>query len=109
MEITLIVLPIFAPALQNVDFGPHLGKRGPILFLTWFVIVMSVNLQTSLLTAPFGFTLFYIKGAVPPTIGMGPIYRGIVPVVARQSAGLLLILAFPQIASWLPKSVGFLN
>lgn len=109
IEITLIVLPVFAPVLQAVDFGPHLGNGGPILFLTWFVIMMSVNLQTSFLTPPFGFTLFYMKGTVPPSIGMGHIYRGIVPFVVLQLIGLLMILAFPQIALWLPRTVGFLN
>jgi hypothetical protein len=97
------------PVLQAVDFGPHIGQGGPILFLTWFVIMMSVNLQTSFLTPPFGFTLFYMKGTVPPSIGMGHIYRGIIPFVALQLIGLLLLLAFPQIALWLPRSVGFLN
>ncbi len=109
IEITLIVLPVFAPVLQLVDFGPHIGSGGPIIFLTWFVIMMSVNLQTSFLTPPFGFTLFYMKGTVPPSIGMGHIYRGIVPFVVLQLVGLLLVVIFPQIALWLPKSVGFLN
>ncbi|MEO8133491.1 MAG: TRAP transporter large permease subunit [Betaproteobacteria bacterium] len=109
IEITLIVLPVFAPVLHGVDFGPHLGEGGPILFMTWFVIMMSVNLQTSFLTPPFGFTLFYMKGTVPPSINMGHIYRGIVPFVVLQLIGLLLILAFPQIALWLPRTVGFLK
>jgi len=109
IEICLIVLPIFAPILKGVDFGPHLGDGGPILFLTWFVIMMSVNLQTSFLTPPFGFTLFYMKGTVPPSINMGHIYRGIIPFVLLQVVGLLLIVAFPQIALWLPRVAGFLN
>jgi tripartite ATP-independent transporter DctM subunit len=109
IEITLIVLPVFAPVLQGVDFGPHLGDGGPILFLTWFVIMMSVNLQTSFLTPPFGFTLFYMKGTVPPSINMGHIYRGIIPFVVLQLVGLMLILAFPQIALWLPRAAGFLH
>jgi len=109
IEICLIVLPIFAPILKGVDFGPHLGDGGPILFLTWFVIMMSVNLQTSFLTPPFGFTLFYMKGTVPPSITMGDIYRGIVPFVILQLVGLLLIIAFPQLALWLPRVAGFLS
>jgi tripartite ATP-independent transporter DctM subunit len=109
IEICLIVLPIFAPILKGVDFGPHLGDGGPILFLTWFVIMMSVNLQTSFLTPPFGFTLFYMKGTVPPSINMGHIYRGIIPFVLLQMVGLLLIIAFPQLALWLPRVAGFLN
>lgn len=109
IEITLIVLPVFAPVLKAVDFGPHLGQGGPILFLTWFVIMMSVNLQTSFLTPPFGFTLFYMKGTVPRSITMGDIYRGIIPFVLLQIVGLALVLAFPELALWLPRSAGFLN
>ncbi len=108
IEITLIVLPVFAPILQGVDFGPHIGEGGPIVFLTWFVVMMSVNLQTSFLTPPFGFTLFYMKGTVPPSINMGHIYRGIIPFVALQLIGLGLIMAFPQLALWLPQWSGFL-
>jgi tripartite ATP-independent transporter DctM subunit len=109
IEICLIVLPVFAPVLQDVDFGPHIGAGGPIVFLTWFVIMMSVNLQTSFLTPPFGFTLFYMKGTVPPEISMAHIYRGIVPFVLLQLLALALTIAFPEIALWLPRSVGFLS
>src|SRR5512134_2418712 len=108
IEICLIVLPVFAPVLQAVDFGAHLGEGGPILFLTWFIIMMSVNLQTSFLTPPFGFTLFYMKGTVPPEVTMAHIYRGIVPFVLLQLAGLVLVIAFPQLALWLPRASGFL-
>ena len=108
IEITLIVLPVFAPILQGVDFGPHIGDGGPIVFLTWFVVMMSVNLQTSFLTPPFGFTLFYMKGTVPPSINMAHIYRGIIPFVVLQLIGLSLVLSFPQIALWLPRWAGFL-
>ena len=109
IEITLIMLPVFAPVLQGVDFGPHLGQGGPILFLTWFIIMMSVNLQTSFLTPPFGFTLFYMKGTVPPSVTMADIYRGIVPFVLLQLIGLVLVLLFPQLALWLPRMAGFLS
>jgi tripartite ATP-independent transporter DctM subunit len=109
IEICLIVLPIFAPVLKGIDFGPHLGEGGVIVFLTWFIILMSVNLQTSFLTPPFGFTLFYMKGTVPPAITMAHIYRGIVPFVIIQLAGLVLLLAAPELALWLPRKVGFLQ
>ncbi len=109
IEICLIVLPVFAPVLQGVDFGPHLGQGGPIVFLTWFIIMMSVNLQTSFLTPPFGFTLFYMKGTVPKGVTMAHIYRGIIPFVLLQLAGLVLTIVFPQLALWLPRSVGFLD
>jgi len=109
IEICLIVLPIFAPILQTVDFSSHLGMEGSIAFLTWFVVMLSVNLQTSFLTPPFGFTLFYMKGTVPQGITMSTIYRGIVPFVVLQLVGLLLVLTFPSLALWLPKVSGFLN
>ena len=54
--------------ITGVDFGHHLGPGGPILFLTWFIIMMSVNLQTSFLTPPFGFALFYLRGVAPPEV-----------------------------------------
>ena len=109
IEICLIVLPVFAPILKGVDFGPHIGGGGPIVFLAWFIIMLSVNLQTAFLTPPFGFTLFYMKGTVPPSVTMGHIYRGIIPFVILQLVGLVLVIAFPEIALWLPRSVGFLN
>jgi tripartite ATP-independent transporter DctM subunit len=109
IEICLIVLPIFAPVLKGIDFGPHLGEGGVIVFLAWFIILMSVNLQTSFLTPPFGFTLFYMKGTVPPAITMAHIYRGIVPFVVIQLVGLTLLLAAPELALWLPRKVGFLQ
>jgi tripartite ATP-independent transporter DctM subunit len=109
IEICLIVLPVFAPVLQAVDFGAHLGEGGPILFLTWFIIMMSVNLQTSFLTPPFGFTLFYMKGTVPKEITMAHIYRGIIPFVILQLIGLTLVIAFPNLTLWLPRAAGFLN
>jgi tripartite ATP-independent transporter DctM subunit len=109
IEICLIVLPVFAPVLKAVDFGPHLGEGGVIVFLTWFIILMSVNLQTSFLTPPFGFTLFYMKGTVPPSITMAHIYRGIIPFVVLQLIGLLLTMVLPELALWLPRKVGFLN
>jgi tripartite ATP-independent transporter DctM subunit len=109
IEICLIVLPVFAPVLKGVDFGSHLGEGGVILFLTWFIILMSVNLQTSFLTPPFGFTLFYMKGIVPPSVTMAHIYRGIVPFVILQLIGLVMAMALPELALWLPRRVGFLN
>jgi tripartite ATP-independent transporter DctM subunit len=109
IEICLIVLPVFAPVLQGLEFGPHIGDGAPIVFLTWFIIMMSVNLQTSFLTPPFGFTLFYMKGTVPRTVTMAHIYRGIIPFVILQVIGLALVIAFPEIALWLPRSVGFLD
>jgi tripartite ATP-independent transporter DctM subunit len=109
IEICLIVLPIFAPVLRDVDFSAHLGQGGSTVFMVWFIITISVNLQTSFLTPPFGFTLFYMRGTVPPSVTMGHIYRGIVPFVILQLIGLALALAFPSLVLWLPRAAGLLN
>ncbi len=109
IEICLIVLPIFAPVLRDVDFSAHLGQGGSMVFMVWFIITISVNLQTSFLTPPFGFTLFYMRGTVPPSVTMGHIYRGIVPFVALQLIGLALAIAFPSLVLWLPRAAGLLN
>jgi TRAP-type mannitol/chloroaromatic compound transport system permease large subunit len=104
VEITLIVLPVFAPIIELLDFGDHIAKSDVIY---WFAILMAVNLQTSFLTPPFGFALFYLKGVAPPEVKIQNIYRGIIPFVCLQLVGLGLVMAFPQIAMWLPNK--FLN
>ena len=107
IEICLIVLPVFAPILKALDFGTHLSS--PRDFLPWFAVLVAVNLQTAFLTPPFGFTLFYMKGTVPPSVTMAHIYRGIVPFVVLQVLALVLALAFPEIVLWLPRATGFLD
>jgi tripartite ATP-independent transporter DctM subunit len=99
IEITLIVLPVFAPLLRLLDFGEHVAK--PEL-LPWFAILLAINLQTSFLTPPFGITLFYMKG-VAPSIPMQALYRGIVPFVILQLIGLAVVVGFPEVALWLPR------
>jgi len=101
IEITLIILPVFAPIIMGLDFGDHVGA--PSLTVIWFAVMMAMNLQTSFLTPPFGFALFYMKGAAPKSITIQDIYRGIVPFVLLQVAGLVAILIWPQIALWLPQ------
>ncbi|MCZ7660208.1 MAG: TRAP transporter large permease subunit [Xanthobacteraceae bacterium] len=109
IEISLIVLPVFAPMLQGLDFSQHLGPGPNVVFLTWFVITLAVNLQTSFLTPPFGFTLFCMRGTLPPEVGMASLYRGIVPFVLLQLAGLALVIAVPDLVLWLPRRAGLLN
>ena len=99
IEITLIVLPVFAPIIELLDFGDHVAK---IDLVYWFAILVAVNLQTSFLTPPFGFALFYMKGVAPREVKIQSIYLGIIPFVLLQVVGLSLIIAFPQIALWLP-------
>jgi tripartite ATP-independent transporter DctM subunit len=100
IEITLIVLPVFAPIIELLDFGNHLGPRDVVY---WFAILMAVNLQTSFLTPPFGFALFYLKGVAPPEVRIQQVYVGIIPFVILQIFGLALVMAFPELALWLPR------
>ena len=99
IEITLIVLPVFAPVIALLDFGDHVAKLDLVY---WFAILVAVNLQTSFLTPPFGFALFYMKGVAPPEVKIQQIYKGIVPFVGLQLIGVTLIIAYPEIALWLP-------
>jgi len=102
IEITLILLPIFAPILRIMDLGDHIPQE-QIIF--WVAILITINLQTSFLTPPFGFALFYLKGAVGTMLSMSDIYRGVVPFVVLQMAVVGLVMIFPQIAMWLPDVV----
>ncbi len=98
IEITLIVLPVFAPLIGTLDFGDHVPKADIVY---WFLILLAVNLQTSFLTPPFGFALFYLKGIAPKEIKIQSIYLGIIPFVIIQLIGLILVMIFPQLALWL--------
>jgi tripartite ATP-independent transporter DctM subunit len=100
IEITLIILPVFAPIITALDFGTHVPY--PELTVAWFAVLMAVNLQTSFLTPPFGFALFYMKGAAPKSITLQHIYKGIIPFVLLQILGLIILLAWPELALWLP-------
>ena len=83
-----------------MDFGDHVAK---IDIVYWFAILMAINLQTSFLTPPFGFALFYMKAVAPSTVRIQEIYRGIIPFVLLQLTGLILVATFPEIALWLPR------
>ena len=101
IEITLIVLPVFAPLIGGLDFGDHLPKADVV---HWFAILMAVNLQTSFLTPPFGFALFYLKGIAPKEVKIESIYLGIIPFVILQLLGLIVVMIWPQVALWLMRS-----
>ena len=100
IEITLIVLPVFSPLIKTLDFGDHVPQADIVY---WFMILMAVNLQTSFLTPPFGFALFYIKGIAPKEVRIQSIYKGIIPFVILQLIGLVLVMAFPQLSLWLMR------
>jgi tripartite ATP-independent transporter DctM subunit len=95
VEITLIILPLVAPVIINLGFD-----------LVWFTILFAVCLQTSFLTPPVGFAIFYVKGICPPEINVTDIYKGVMPFIVLQLLGLMLVFFFPGIVTWLP-SVGF--
>jgi TRAP-type mannitol/chloroaromatic compound transport system permease large subunit len=94
IEITFVVVPIIAPVLLKMDINP-----------IWLGVMMAVNLQTSFLTPPFGFALFYLRGVAPPQITTGQIYRGVIPFVIIQLFALAIIGLFPGLVTWLPKMV----
>jgi len=73
--------------------------------MLWFAILIAMNLQTSFLTPPFGFSLFYLKAAAPPEVKIQHIYRGVIPFILIQITVLGLIIAFPEIVQWLPDLV----
>jgi|TARA_R110002072_G_scaffold123048_2_gene258088 TRAP-type mannitol/chloroaromatic compound transport system permease large subunit len=100
IEITLIVLPVFSPIIEAMDFGAHVDKFEVVY---WFAILLAVNLQTSFLTPPFGFALFYLKAVAPKNVKIEQIYKGIIPFVILQLIGLAMVMAFPDIALWLPR------
>ncbi len=102
IEITLIVFPIFAPIIAQLDFGSHVPQAN---MMHWFALLVAINLQTSFLTPPFGITLFYMKGCAPSSIAITDVYKGIIPFVLLQIIGLLLVIALPDIALWLPNTI----
>jgi tripartite ATP-independent transporter DctM subunit len=100
IEITLIVLPVFTPMISQLDFGNHVPKAE---VLQWFAILMAVNLQTSFLTPPFGFALFYLKGIAPKEVKIESIYLGIIPFVILQLMALIVVMIWPNVALWLMR------
>ena len=94
IEITFVVVPIVAPVLLALDIDP-----------VWLGVMMAINLQTSFLTPPFGFALFYLRGVAPGSVRTMDIYRGVIPFVFIQLAMLGLLALFPQIATFLPELV----
>ena len=91
IEICFIVVPVIAPVAIHMGLDP-----------LWFALLIALNLQTSFLTPPFGFSLFYLKASAPPTLKLQSIYQGIIPFVGVQILVLILMIAFPQISLWLP-------
>lgn len=91
IEITLIVLPLVSPVVQSLGFD-----------LVWFTVLFAVCLQTSFLTPPVGFAIFYLKGVAPESVSISVIYRGVVPFILLQLIGLVIIFMWKDIVTWLP-------
>jgi len=96
IEISYIAVPLFLPVFvsQGVD-------------LVWLAMLICVNLQTSFLTPPFGWALFFLKGVAPPEVTTRQIYIGVIPFILMQILAVVLVFHFPQIALWLPKAIGW--
>lgn len=94
IEITFVVVPIVAPALLAMGLDP-----------VWLGIMIAINLQTSFLTPPFGFALFYLRGVAGDAVSSMDIYKGVMPFIAIQLAILLLLSVWPSLATWLPKTI----
>jgi tripartite ATP-independent transporter DctM subunit len=94
IEITFVVVPIIGPVLLQLNLDP-----------IWLGVMIAVNLQTSFLTPPFGFALFYLRGVAPPEVTTLQIYRGVIPFVLIQLFMLILLSLFPGMATWLPEAV----
>ena len=93
-EIIFIVIPITAPILLALDIDP-----------VWLGVIVGVNLQTSFLTPPFGFALFYLRGVAPPELPTSAIYKGILPFVVLQIIAIAILFTFPGIVTWLPRLI----
>jgi len=94
IEITFVVVPIVGPVLLTMGVDP-----------VWLGIMIAINLQTSFLTPPFGFALFYLRGVAPPEISTAQIYRGVIPFVGIQILALIILAIFPELATWLPGKI----
>ncbi|TNF06438.1 MAG: TRAP transporter large permease subunit [Gammaproteobacteria bacterium] len=94
IEITFVVVPIVAPVLLAMGLDP-----------IWLGIMIAINLQTSFLTPPFGFALFYLRGVAPASVKTGDIYRGVVPFIIIQLLLLMMLALWPGLATWLPSAV----
>ena len=92
IELTLIVLPLVSPVVNALGFDP-----------IWFTILFAVCLQTSFLTPPVGFAIFYLRGVAPPEVDIKGIYRGVMPFVLLQIIGVLIIFNFSGLVTWLPQ------
>jgi tripartite ATP-independent transporter DctM subunit len=102
IEICFIILPLITPVVAELNFNVDGFGVVSDPKMVWFLLVIAVTLQTSFLTPPVGFSLFYLKGIVPKEITLGDIYRGIIPFVVLQMLGVAIISIWPELVTWLP-------
>jgi tripartite ATP-independent transporter DctM subunit len=105
IEITLIALPLLAPVIIGMDFDVNGYGVIDEPKIIWFVMLVAITLQTSFLTPPVGFALFYLKGVCPPEVKLTDIYKGVTPFIILQLIGLLIVILFPALTTWLPATV----
>lgn len=107
VEITLVVVPIVAPIIFKFGYDPITGIQDPshVIDPIWFGIMIAINLQTSFLTPPFGFSLFYLRGVAPPQVTTTHIYKGVIPFIAIQLFTLVVLAVWPELATWLADKV----
>jgi TRAP-type mannitol/chloroaromatic compound transport system permease large subunit len=96
IEISYIVVPLFLPLLLNLNVD-----------LVWLASLIALNLQTSFLTPPFGWALFYLRGVAPPEVPTLAIYKGVVPFIGLQLLALVVLYIYPGLATWLPRAIGW--
>jgi TRAP-type mannitol/chloroaromatic compound transport system permease large subunit len=94
IEITFVVVPIIGPVLLAMGLDP-----------VWLGVMIAINLQTSFLTPPFGFALFYLRGVAPDSVETSAMYRGVIPFIAMQLLLMLMLSIWPQLATWLPTLI----
>ncbi len=102
IEITLIILPLMAPVISSLTLQVNGYGVVDNPELVWFTVLVAVSLQTSFLTPPVGFAIFYLKGVAPPEIKLSDIYKGVAPFIILQLIGLLAVAFWPQLVIWLP-------
>lgn len=103
IEITLIILPILSPVVSGLGLNIHGSGAIDNPELVWFAILVAISLQTSFLTPPVGFAIFYLKGVAPPEIRLMDIYKGVIPFILLQLTGLFIVMAWPELVLWLPS------
>jgi tripartite ATP-independent transporter DctM subunit len=103
IELVVVSFVIFRPAIDSLDFSGYIDS--PVMALSWITVLIAITLQTSFLTPPFGYALFFLRGAAPKNVRMQDIYKGIIPYVVMLLIAIVFVASFPKVATWLPEQV----